>query len=648
MKDFFDRQESARRTTAVLLSLYVLAIAAIVLAVYSATRAIIYLNTGLETWNLAGTGSVGAFAFWDLRTFLIVAFVTLSIIIAGSLYKIKALAGGGRSIAEMLGARIVKRNTEELEEKRLINVVEEMSIASGVPVPDVYVLDKEGSINAFAAGFGMGDTVICVTKGSLMLLGRDELQGVIAHEFSHILNSDTLINIRLMGLLHGILLIGLLGGKVIRGIRHASGRMPVVGLTGGFALYTIGYIGTFFGKIIKSAVSRQREYLADASAVQFTRNPAGLAGALKKIGGLTYGSILMHPKAPEASHMYFNEGIGNSMLGMMDTHPPLEERILRIEPRFDRRYPKVQAVRLFEPPKPKLRKPSDKGFSFTGATALAMLASVGAPMKEHTDEAALLMISIPEELMAASREPYSARALIYAFLLDPKSEVRDRQIEKLKSMETHDVIDMTIRLAEHLPGLEPRSRMPLIDLSMPSLRRLSKEQYQSFRKAINMLSAEDGKISLFEYIIRHTLVRRLNSYFLKPQRKVIQVYSIRGVIRESSVVLSLLARVGQRSRQEAEAAFAHGARLLMKGGLELEFLSAKECSLQPMEKALGRLALASPVIKRKFLAVCLECLTYDKNVTVEEGELFRAVIEALDCPVPPWLATPHSQFPQAS
>ena len=283
---------------------------------------------------------------WNPELFGLVAMGTSAVIAAGSLYKMAALSGGGHTVAELLGGRLLRADAATPAERRLLNVVEEMAIASGVPVPPVYLLENELGINAFAAGHAPGDAVVAVTAGTLARLSRDELQGVIAHEFSHILNGDMRLNIRLMGVLFGILVIGLTGWIIFRSTtggyvrlgardddRKGFNPLPLIGL----ALYVIGYVGVFFGNLIKAAVSRQREFLADASAVQFTRNPDGIAGALKKIGAVAEGSRIQDPHAEEASHMFFGDALSGwtELFGLLATHPPLVERIKRIDPSFD-------------------------------------------------------------------------------------------------------------------------------------------------------------------------------------------------------------------------------------------------------------------------------------------------------------------------
>ncbi|RZA16415.1 MAG: peptidase M48 Ste24p, partial [Lysobacteraceae bacterium] len=310
--NFFEHQAAARRSSARLVLLFALAVAGIVLAV------------DLVAW--VATGST--------RTVLFASLATIAVIALGSLYRIASLGGGGEPVAQQMGGTPVPENTTDPGLRRLRNVVEEIAIASGVPVPKLYVLEHEAGINAFAAGYSTSDAVVAVTRGALDRLNRDELQGVVAHEFSHILNGDMRLNIRLVGVLFGILMVGLIGRKVLEHARF-GGRGRNVGaiLLAALVALVIGYIGLFFGRMIKAGVSRSRERLADASAVQFTRQACGLSGALKKIGGLHEGSRLnQRADAEEVSHMLFGDGLGLS--GLFATHPPLLERIRALEPSF--------------------------------------------------------------------------------------------------------------------------------------------------------------------------------------------------------------------------------------------------------------------------------------------------------------------------
>ena len=329
--DFFEQQDKARKNTTLLVVYFVIAVACIIASVYIASLLIFF---GIHA-KQESDGPTPELVLWDPKLFLYSALGTLGVVIICSLYKTAALAKGGSAVAESLGGRLVNSNTTDPDESKLRNVIEEMAIAAGVPVPKIYVLDDEKGINAFAAGHTPDDAAIGVTRGCITLLSRDELQGVIGHEFSHILNGDMRLNLRLMGVIFGILSLAVIGRVLLysRG-RSSKGRNPMMLL--GLALIVIGAIGVFFGRLIQAALSRQREFLADASSVQFTRNPAGLSEALQKIGGA--GSKLESAHAGEASHMFFGNGLGKPFLRMMATHPPLAERIHAIDPGWNGKF----------------------------------------------------------------------------------------------------------------------------------------------------------------------------------------------------------------------------------------------------------------------------------------------------------------------
>src|ERR1700722_10406702 len=424
--DFFQRQEIARRNTKLLEVYFVLAVIGIILTTYLAF-AVFFGYLGLRHHDFLASSNYGF--FWNPKLFLGVALGTLAVIIGGSAFKTSQLAGGGSVVAEMLGGRPISANTRDADERKLLNVVEEMAIASGTPVPQVYVLPEENGINAFAAGHSTSDMVICATRGCLKYLTRDELQGVVGHEFSHILNGDMRLNLRLMGLVFGILCIALMG-RLLLNTRGGDSRdrnaLPLLGL----GLLAIGGIGVFFGKLIKSAVSRQREFLADASSVQFTRNPAGLAGALQKVGAV--GSRIDDPNAEDASHFFFANGLTESFAGMFSTHPPLEDRIRALDPAWDGKFKSVDFRALDDQPPQRQTDPSrpvrppqladlldgNSGAPalnpVTGALTAGILLQAGAPTARHLDYAADWRSKLPETLSTAARDPMSAVALVYA------------------------------------------------------------------------------------------------------------------------------------------------------------------------------------------------------------------------------------------
>lgn len=610
--DFFDKQERAQTKTKWLLCYFLLAVAGIILTL-QVTLALIF-----------------GFALTDPDLFLMVSVGVAGLVTIGSISKMVELSKGGRAVAAMLGGVPVDFNSGDPAEQRLVNVVEEMSIASGVPVPEIYVLE-DSTINAFAAGHGPGDTVIGVTRGCVERLDRDELQGVIAHEFSHILHGDMRLNIRLIGVLNGILLLALIGGIVLRMGVYAprsddssEGRSKGAGVfvfvAMGLALYLVGWIGVFFGKLIKAAVSRQREFLADASAVQYTRNPEGLAGALAKIS--KFSSRLESPRAEEASHMFFGNGVGDSWMALLATHPPIEERIEQIAPGFD-----IVAAKAKAPVVP-LKDP--KGSRVGGRLAEALL-----PGQPHVAEATALLAGLPQFSKTASRELHGACALVYSLLLSEDPVIQTRQAEFLQ-------VDDALR-AEMLSFFAQRGqlnsaqRIGLVDISIPTLRHMSREQYEVFRGNVKRLVEADGEISLFEYTLQKILVRHLDMYFSNATGTAVQFRSIMPLLPEVGILLSALATMDTGTSGQRDAAFRSGvAELLVKpSAYPLE--RSDTIDLQAFDQALDKIAKAAPDVKRTILTASGAVVMHDGDVNDGQVEFLRAISDTLDCPVPPFV-----------
>jgi Zn-dependent protease with chaperone function len=655
--NFFEHQERARRNTVRLILLFVAAVLLIILALYLVgLLAAMYGDVKHEIGGLGGDRAGGvvqpAWRWWRPEVLGWVTVAALVIIGLGSLWKMHSLSGGGAAVAAALGGKMVNPETNDPDERRLLNVVEEMAIASGVAVPLVFVLDDEKGVNAFAAGYSPNDAAVAVTRGALGLLKRDELQGVMAHEFSHILNGDMRLNIRLIGILHGILVIGILGTLLMRSLAFSGRSSSRRGGGGAAAIFAvgamlaiIGYVGVFFGRLIKAAASRQREFLADASAVDFTRDPDGVAGALKKIGGCSARSTILSPAAEEASHMFFGNALGKALLfgGAMATHPPLTERIRRIDPAFDGKFPKVAApARKGRPPQ---RAPGLQdvvsGFRAAGtvtADPRRVVEQVGAPTIDHLVHGAALIAAMPETVRAAAHEPVGAIAVVYALLLDEEEAERERQFGILRTYCEPVFVEETSRLLPLVAGLDPALRLPLVDLAVPALRGLSSEQYQRFRRNVKLLVEADRKISIFEFALQKVLFHRLAASFEKAGRKGTQYWAFTPLVNDCLVVLSILGRVGQRDAAAAKRAFDAGvARLPRTGKRPPSILPVEACSFHVLDKALDRLASASPVIKEATVDACGRCVLADGTVTVKEAELLRAVSDTLDCPLPPFL-----------
>jgi len=639
--DFFASQDAARRKTGLLLFYFTLAVFFIIAAIYAAL-------TFIFVYQQSKNGLFDPSRLWNIDLFISVVSVTLIVVVSGSLYKIAVLRSGGARVAEMLGGKLIPAGSEDFLEKRLLNIVEEMAIASGVSVPPVYLMEEEKGINAFAAGFTTDDAVVGITRGALETLNREELQGVIAHEFSHILNGDMWLDLKLVGFLHGILLIALIGRSILRGSsRSRDSKNSGGAVLFGLVLLILGYIGVLFGKLIKSGVSRQREYLADASAVQFTRNPQGLAGALKKIGGLAAGSLIENKRAEEISHMFFSNGLKASWVGAFSTHPPLVERITRLDPSFDGTFPKIVQKKLTaegaEEIESKEMRPVDTIPKGT-ALALAILAAdpanitrdIGTPVREHIEYARRLLDSLPQQVREAASDPFGARAVIYGLLLDKDDDIRGRQLQHLKLSADQPVFAATENILPFMLTLDDEARLPLMDLTLPSLRSMSLEQFRRFEENINSLVRIDKRISLFELTLEHVIVRRLEKTFLRPQRSVKAIDSVQEVANEISAILSLLANIGHAEENGAQA-FARAAATFKQQGPVFHFLTAKECQGIKLNKVLDLLALLSPKVKQSLITASFQSLVHDKQITMKEAEFFRLLVYALDIPLPPWV-----------
>ena len=641
--DFFQNQETARRKTGLLIAYFIAAVVLIVLLSYAIVAGAFLLTGRNDRPPLHSVVDL-----WDPGLFGVVSLGTLALIGGGSLYRIASLAGGGHSVAEMMGGRPVSSQTSDPDERKILNVVEEMAIASGTPVPPVYLLEQEDGINAFAAGYAPGDAVIGVTRGCIRNLTRDELQGVIAHEFSHIFNGDMRLNIRLIGALYGILLISMTGWIIFRstaygnsygdrrdGDKRGSNPWPMVGL----ALYVLGYIGVFFGNLIKAAVSRQREFLADASAVQFTRNPDGIAGALKKIGALAEGSRVRAPEAQEASHLFFGDAVGH-LLGMFATHPPLVERIRRIDPSFDGDFSRVRVGIAGGPmpepdPSTTLKPPVRPGRGVLGFNAAQMVNHVGTVEPRQLAYASAVLGSLPDPLKALAYEPFGARAIVFALLVDNESEaVQATQRERLSAYAEPELVREVEEILPMVHGLTPELRLPLVSMVVPTLRRLSRDQFGTFAAGVRELIQADNQVSLYEYAMHRLILRHLAPHFGYNPTKPAASRSAGPPIEPVRHVLGTLAHIGNARTSDAAHAFALGIQALGWSGVDPS-LPPPNLDLQALDRALNELDAVAPPLKRQILGACAACVGADGRVTLEEGELLRAIADAMGCPVPP-------------
>ncbi|MGY0236659.1 M48 family metallopeptidase [Longispora urticae] len=633
--NFFERQRHLRRMSVRLVLLFALAVVAIVVVV-----------------DLAVVLAMGAF---DQPLSQITGLVVVSTVVTAAgiglatLYRMATLRGGGGKVARELGGDYVPHDTTDPRLRRLRNVVEEIAIASGVAVPEVYVLQNESAINAFAAGWSTSDAAVAVTRGALETLNRDELQGVIAHEFSHVVNGDMRLNIRLIGLLFGIMFLALAGETMLRAGAFGRSRdeksggnpLPLIGI----ALVVAGYVGVLAGRLIKASVSRQREYLADAAAVQFTRQTSGIAGALKKIGGLPAGSRLGAPKAEEVGHMLFGTG-SKSRASWFATHPPLAERIRALDPSFDPAQLAALAEGWAQSPPDGMREDLTMGLTGhaapgpvreAGATAGdVVVARVASPDANSYRHAEAFLSRIPEPFAARARSVDRVVPLVLGLLLSADPGVRARQHADLVTRYGRALADAAWAEGEELTGLPAVLRLPLAELAFPALRHRTTEDQNAVLGAVYTLVNADGRTSPFEYCLSRMLHRHLYEA-LHPKPRWTTQLPLTRARHEVSVLLAVLALSGQ-SGAAADRAYRAGIALALPDAPATRpELTAGVLDLEDGWAVLDRL---DPGAKETLVRAAVAVISEDAVAQVTEIELLRTICALLHCPLPPLTSLP--------
>jgi Zn-dependent protease with chaperone function len=636
--NFFERQDEARRASRRLVVLFVLA----VIAVVAAVDVVVFLL--MRQGEAHAHGYMPSLSEWlgvHPRMAVGTTLIVLAVIVLASVYKTMVLGGGGGVVARSLGGVRLSPDTTDPLQRRLLNVVEEMAIAAGVPMPEVYLLEQESGINAFAAGHNSSNAAIGVTRGTLTTLNRAELQGVIAHEFSHILNGDMRLNLRLMGLLFGLLVIALIGRTVLRGATRLrgdrkGGAMIVVLIA--LAVLIIGYVGLFFGRLIQAAVSRSRESLADASAVQFTRDPSGLRGALVKIGASSAGSRVGNPEVEEVAHMLFAPGMSR----LFATHPPLLERLKAIDPRFDPK--EIDSVRArmaaataeAETPVAGTRAADAMAIVDLPAAAPSMIAQlVGNPGTAHMQLAREIRESIPEAIVAAGRHPQSARALLLALALDANSEIRARQKQVIALRLSVKIASMTGALEAQVDALQPEQRIPALLRGFPALRQLTHEERVQLMACLNGMLPRDGDVSLHSYVLRKLAQMHLRDD-LNPRARQSGL-TLQAVQQDAHVLFSVLAQHGHADETSARRAYEAGMHHLFPRARPSYGLTGPWAPA--LDLALSRLDQLVPIGKEQLVEATVATVTHDQQLTMGEAELLRAVCASLHCPLPPLVAS---------
>ena len=607
--DFFRAQDEARGRTFRLVALLTLAVIVLVGSLY-----VIAVLAQAKAYGLAEPD-------WrQPRLFLGTSGLALAVIVGGSLMRIAELSRGGGAVAERLGGRLVAAGTSRPEERRYLNVVEEMALASGLPVPLCYVIDGDRTINAFAAGNTPQDAAIGVTEGALAHLTREELQGVIAHEFSHIGNGDMRLNLRIIGTVAGLTALSQLGYLVVRGISHMprSNRrdggpaLLLAAMVAGFVVLVIGLGGVFFARLIQASVSRQREYLADASAVQFTRNPVGFASALRKVAGLAGRDRQASAAELESQHLFFASS-GGFLEFLFSSHPPIAERIRRVDPAAVDEAPAARGA----------GSASRWGAAVSGLAGSASVDHVVAPRPAPTDlqiQSALAYPGqLPEPLRQLAGEPVGAMGLVVGLLLRPDGPAREAQLARAAALAAGEVAKAARAVEASLRALPAGSRLPLLDLCLPSLRQLSPDQQAAFRSAIERASgdADDGLLVL---LIRSMLRRQLGAPSVAPGGNLASACAL---------VLSAVVQTSGEDTAAQARAYARGHAALAMDGVGSALRPAEEVDLPAVETAFATIAAEGVPLRRRLVRACGVAMLSDGRARPAEIEMVRAVAESL-------------------
>jgi len=662
--NFFSNQDRARRNTWVLVALFLAAVTLIMLTLSLIVYGVISFHTrtpDFPQWLVSPQG-------------LTTGGVVLAVLLAPSLIRYLDLRGGGERVARMVGARAIPLNTQDPDERQLRHVTEEMAIASGVTMPRLYLMDQEESINAFVAGYQPNEAVLVVTRGAIGQLTRDELQGVVGHEFSHILNGDMRINIRLIALLTGILLIGQFGQALFRSAMRrshhrsfwtgsGSQRNDGAPLLAGFLLMVVGYVGLFFGRLIKSAISRQREFLADAASVQFTRHPQGIAGALYKIGLNAQGARLeTTPHAEDMNHLCFGETIPAPFSRFMASHPPIEDRIKAIDPALVARMRARYGTRTR--PAGTSRDPMAHNVAQEGVSSLtgsssstpgatpaapsaaasvattmaagsALSASAGHITEKNEDYARQLLSALPHDFYELIHSTSGAVHLVVALILDPQTAAD--QEDALADMPTAGPLSIDRQqlqfIQQNLTNLGPAIRLPALDLALPGLRELDAAHCQTLLSQINAMARMNNRVSLYEFAVIGFLSKHLSQNAGKATPVKFRRYQ--PVLEDVRSLLWLMARA--TSGNDGDDASALYRRIMAGFEKSPQFPADPAVSARSLQQSLRRLSRLSPMLKPGIIDACGDCALSNGRISIREYELLRIIADQLDCPMPPLL-----------
>lgn len=635
MTDFWEQQDRARSKSFVLLILFALAVVVTVVAINVAVGIVVH-------WDLRTTANWQW--PWDARTVGITTGATAFIILVGAFLKFRELRVGGAAIADMIGGEPLSMTNQSADELRLRNVVEEMAIAAGLPVPQIYIVKFEFCINAFVAGYTANDAVVGITEGAISKLTRNELQAIIGHEFSHLVNGDMRLNMRITTLVHGLMAVSVVGQALVlssfrlRGLAPAGGKLfAPLWLVLGLVFWIVGYIGNLCGRAIQAALCRQREYLADAAAVQFTRYPDSLAGVLKKAGW--YNTWLRHPYAGVANHFLFGDCRGDDWLRFFRTHPRILSRIHRIEPGFHGDFRRsLDELKFPEPSAPDLddraeRRPTPSPAAMGAIPLPETLAAIGTMGPQQLAQAHMALHDLSDRLEEAVHNSLSAMALVYAMLLDKDPVLRAEQLKILDDYEAKIVAAETRRLMPSLEELESDERLNLAELAHPALRQLSEGQYANFRKCLARIVLANDTLDFLEFAIDQLVIMRLDPLFGFSSVDALDADSPKDLAVHGALLLSALAHDHSDEVEKIQAAFAAGQTKISSAPWKLS--SVSDYGGPEIYSAMQFTSALPPKQKQHFIEACAVTIAHDGEIRPRETTLFRVFCGVLNVPCPP-------------
>jgi len=646
--DFFAQQDIARRNTRLLVFLFMTAVFVLIILTNAVVAGFLFFGEDYNIHSGSQGGVNGFSSFFSWARFGTIGLGVTATVALVVLFKWIQLSGGGKAVAESMGGTRILPQTRDAAERRCLNVVEEMALAANMPVPPVYVLNGERGINAFAAGITPADAIVAVTRGTIMHLRRSELQGVIAHEFSHILNGDMRLNIRLAAMLKGITFVGDVGQIMLRSTNRvrtgASARngntaaaLPILGLV----LWLLGWLGGLAAGFIKAAISRQREYLADASAVQYTRSSEGIADALKVIGGYVPGTLVHAARATEMSHIFFGQ-IEHRLWQVFATHPPLEERIARIDPQWNGEF-------IERKPKQYDEQPTKPGSGEIGVGRAALVAAAAASYLEEETQADAIAAEqepapadpdqleaetsrrehIPLAFVRHSHEPLGAHAIVCSLLMSDEEHFRQLQFTILEESGIRGLEELVNTLYPGVSELGAPRRLPLLEMCLPALKSISAAQYRVLKKTLMLLIHADKRTDLHEWCLFQLVRHYLDPEFVQVKPSRPRYRSLEQVSYHIRVVLSMLA---YESRSDTDECFRLGADSLDFPRLAL--MPREQCDVAAFSKAVHTLADCYPLLKPKLLKAMTQCARLDAKVDAKEREIIASMAAVMDCPVP--------------